>query len=60
MAGYGQKLVSQYEIEEKKFGNESIFTLYEDKTPLTGAYKIAQGNGEYYEATFANGKLLQE
>ena len=57
MAGYGQKLVNQYEIEEKKFGNESIFTLYEDKSPLSGAYKIAQGNGEYYEATFANGKL---
>ena len=42
MAGYGQKLVNQYEIEEKKFGNESIFTLYEDKSPLSGAYKIAQ------------------
>ena len=31
---------------------ESLFSLYEDKSPLNGAYKISQGNGEYYETSF--------
>ena len=53
----GQKLISEGDIEEKKFGKESVFSLYEDKSPLSGAYKIAQGNGEYYEASFVDGKL---
>lgn len=55
--GYGQKLLNQSDIEEKKFGMESLFSLYEDKSPLNGAYKISQGNGEYYEASFSDGKL---
>ena len=44
--GYGQKLLNQSDIEEKKFGMESLFSLYEDKSPQNGAYKISQGNGE--------------
>ena len=54
---WAQKLITEDDIIEKKYGLESVFSLRADGSPLNGSYKIAQGMGEYYEATFADGKL---
>ena len=52
---YAQQLLTESEIEEKKFGNESIHFLKSNNTRLNGAYKIGNNQGEYYEATFVDG-----
>ena len=41
---YAQQLLTESEIDEKKFGNESIHFLKSNNTRLNGAYKI--GNNE--------------
>ena len=55
--GLAQKYLSQYDIEEERFGNERIFTLSANDEPLEGAYKVAIGGGDYYEATFKKGRI---
>ena len=55
--GLAQKYLSQYDIDEERFGNERIFTLSANDEPLEGAYKVAIGGGDYYEATFKKGRI---
>ena len=55
--GYAQKFLSDNEITEQVFGTEKLYKLEKTGEPLDGAYKVALGEGAYYEVTFENGRM---
>jgi morn variant repeat protein len=54
---FAQKLASKDELEEQKFGTETVWRFKKSQEPLEGNFKVAQGEGAYFDGTFSKGRM---